>query len=270
MKYGKTEKETLVLNGWGIGDVLEGAEDGRPSRILITAIGEERFLSRWDHLEGNGWESESGITTLNSRDWKKVASVNKKEMPVHEKDRFDQTRPTKLSAPTSWILVADKLPEEGKIVILEDPDAGTRYGCLHIESEGWMWAIATEPPYIGADGIWEADCSIEDGADYAAVLWHDLPSPPNTNAQTPPTPIQSKKTETPLTDAVWSATAQIDGIEALRMLRSHGEEMEKRATINSVLSDPAAVHINMLRGTIAWTPENLRHVLGSYQENEKG
>jgi hypothetical protein len=39
------------------------------------------------------------------------------------------------------------------------------------------------------------------------------------------------KTETPKTDAVWSATAQIDGVEALRMLRMHGEEMEKLAKI---------------------------------------
>ena len=28
------------------------------------------------------------------------------------------------------------------------------------------------------------------------------------------------------------------------------------------LSDPAIVHSNMLRGTIAWTPERLRHLLG--------
>jgi hypothetical protein len=36
-----------------------------------------------------------------------------------------------------------------------------------------------------------------------------------------------------------------------------------------ILKDPVAVHINMLRGTIAWTPEHLRHVLGDSQENEK-
>ncbi len=32
-----------------------------------------------------------------------------------------------------------------------------------------------------------------------------------------------------------------------------------------ILKDPVAVHINMLRGTIAWTPEHLRHVLGDSQ-----
>jgi hypothetical protein len=34
-----------------------------------------------------------------------------------------------------------------------------------------------------------------------------------------------------------------------------------------ILQDPVAVHINMLRGTIAWTPEHLRHVLGDPLEN---
>jgi len=37
-----------------------------------------------------------------------------------------------------------------------------------------------------------------------------------------------------------------------------------------ILQDPVAVHINMLRGTIAWTPEHLRHVLGDSQPNAKG
>lgn len=34
-----------------------------------------------------------------------------------------------------------------------------------------------------------------------------------------------------------------------------------------ILKDPVAVHINMLRGTIAWTPEHLRHVLGDSSPN---
>jgi len=33
-------------------------------------------------------------------------------------------------------------------------------------------------------------------------------------------------------------------------------------SIRAILSDASAVHLNMLRGTIAWTPENLRHVTG--------
>lgn len=32
--------------------------------------------------------------------------------------------------------------------------------------------------------------------------------------------------------------------------------------IKLVLSDPFKVHAMMLRGEIAWTPENLRHLLG--------
>ena len=36
-----------------------------------------------------------------------------------------------------------------------------------------------------------------------------------------------------------------------------------------ILKDPVAVHINMLRGTIAWTPEHLRHVLGDSPQNDE-
>jgi hypothetical protein len=37
--------------------------------------------------------------------------------------------------------------------------------------------------------------------------------------------------------------------------------------IEAALQDPARVHINMLRGTIAWTPEHLRHLLGDSLHN---
>lgn len=30
----------------------------------------------------------------------------------------------------------------------------------------------------------------------------------------------------------------------------------------AILASPSSVHLNMLRGTIAWTPEHLRHLLG--------
>lgn len=43
--------------------------------------------------------------------------------------------------------------------------------------------------------------------------------------------------------------------DALRQRDEAREDLAK-------LSDPLAVHINMMRGTIAWTPENLRHLLG--------
>jgi len=38
------------------------------------------------------------------------------------------------------------------------------------------------------------------------------------------------------------------------------------AQIKAILANPVAVHSNLLRGTIAWTPEHLRHILGDYSE----
>lgn len=73
MKRGKTERETLELNGWGIGDILEGDEGHGPDRIIITAIGEEKFLCKWDYkCKGEYSRGESGSTTLSCREWKKV------------------------------------------------------------------------------------------------------------------------------------------------------------------------------------------------------
>jgi len=72
MIRGKTEKETLELNGWGIGDILEGDEGYGPSRILITAIGDEKFLCKWDYGSKGTYDKESGSTTLSMREWKKV------------------------------------------------------------------------------------------------------------------------------------------------------------------------------------------------------
>lgn len=39
------------------------------------------------------------------------------------------------------------------------------------------------------------------------------------------------------------------------------------ATIRETLADPAKTHVLMLRGDIAWTEPNLRHVLGDSPEN---
>jgi hypothetical protein len=55
---------------------LEGDEGYGPHLIKITAVGEERFLCRWNYQKGNGWERESGQTTLSCRKWRKVSSVN--------------------------------------------------------------------------------------------------------------------------------------------------------------------------------------------------
>jgi hypothetical protein len=73
MKRGKTERETLDLNGWSVGDILEGDEGRGPDRIIITAIGEEIFLCKWDFgCKGKYPRGESGATTLKCREWKKV------------------------------------------------------------------------------------------------------------------------------------------------------------------------------------------------------
>lgn len=75
MQYGKTEIETLMLNNWKVGDILEGDEGYGPDRILITALGHERFLCKWDYKCKGEYAEESGNTTLYHRDWKKVGSV---------------------------------------------------------------------------------------------------------------------------------------------------------------------------------------------------
>ncbi len=40
------------------------------------------------------------------------------------------------------------------------------------------------------------------------------------------------------------------------------ETVAELEQIKKIIADPVAVHLNMMRGTIAWTPENLRHLLG--------
>ena len=72
MIHGKTEKETLELNGWGVGDILEGDEGYGPDRIKITAIGEDKFLCRWDFKCKGIYKEESGCTTLEMRKWRKI------------------------------------------------------------------------------------------------------------------------------------------------------------------------------------------------------
>jgi hypothetical protein len=45
-------------------------------------------------------------------------------------------------------------------------------------------------------------------------------------------------------------------------LRERNDARAELEQIKAVLADPVAVHLNMMRGTIAWTPANLRHLLG--------
>lgn len=77
MIRGTTEAETLRFNGWAAGDILEGTESNDSGwsvtdRILITAIGSEQFLCRWQHKCQGKWSEERGSTTLTHREWKKV------------------------------------------------------------------------------------------------------------------------------------------------------------------------------------------------------
>lgn len=67
MLRGKTEAETVRLNGWKVGDILEGLDwSGKDvDRIRITAVGESGLLACWnDELEAH--------TTLACREWQKV------------------------------------------------------------------------------------------------------------------------------------------------------------------------------------------------------
>lgn len=75
MQRGKTEADTLHLNGWQVGDILEGQEGNRLDRILITQIGQERFLCRWKYSDKSDFGEESGNTTLAYREWRKVGHL---------------------------------------------------------------------------------------------------------------------------------------------------------------------------------------------------
>lgn len=76
MLRGKTEAETLALNGWTVGDILEGKEGNRVDKIMITAIGHSEFLCRWKRQGDVEFRPEGGfLTTLNAREWRKVGRV---------------------------------------------------------------------------------------------------------------------------------------------------------------------------------------------------
>ena len=74
MERGKTEVETLKLNGWGLGDILEGDEGYGPDQIKIIAMGNERFICQWRNRETGAFDRESPNTTLSCREWRKVGS----------------------------------------------------------------------------------------------------------------------------------------------------------------------------------------------------
>lgn len=70
------EVRKLRKLGAGVGDILEGDDSNGPDRILITAIGRDKFLCIWDYqCKGDFSKPESGNTTLSCRKWKKVGSI---------------------------------------------------------------------------------------------------------------------------------------------------------------------------------------------------
>ena len=72
MKRGKTEVETLNLNGWGLGDILEGDEGHGPDQIKIIAMANERFICQWRDRSTGEFQRESANTTLAYREWRKI------------------------------------------------------------------------------------------------------------------------------------------------------------------------------------------------------
>ena len=65
--------DTCRLNGWQVGDSLEGDEGHGPTRIRITAIGEDFILARAIMQSGVPiQDSYESTWTLAYRDWKKV------------------------------------------------------------------------------------------------------------------------------------------------------------------------------------------------------
>lgn len=71
------EVATLRANGWGVGDILRGEENGKPDFIVITSIGESNFECRWlQEKQGqNFWRESRSSTTLSCREWVKVGNI---------------------------------------------------------------------------------------------------------------------------------------------------------------------------------------------------
>lgn len=72
MKRGKTEADTLKINGWGPGDILEGDEGYGPEQIKIIVVGHERFIGQWRNRETGDFDPETPNITLTCREWRKV------------------------------------------------------------------------------------------------------------------------------------------------------------------------------------------------------
>lgn len=87
MTRGRTDAETVALNGWGVGTIVRGHEqwvDGRGvwTTWRITAVGEESVLARTIRKDYTGDDRESDLSvdhehlvTFDCREWSEVATT---------------------------------------------------------------------------------------------------------------------------------------------------------------------------------------------------
>ena len=68
-----TSADICRVQGWTVGDVLEGEDDVSRDRIRITAIGDEHVPARW--LYADLPESSERLISLDFREWRKVEVV---------------------------------------------------------------------------------------------------------------------------------------------------------------------------------------------------
>lgn len=66
-----TNAELCRVNGWKVGDVLEGDEGYGPTRIVLTAIGEDLVLARTLAQDGTIVDCREIPWSLKYRDWRK-------------------------------------------------------------------------------------------------------------------------------------------------------------------------------------------------------
>lgn len=137
MKIGKTERETLDLNGWGVGDILEGEWLSSRGKILITAVGEEKFLCRWETWRLNEseprWGPETGNTAL-AGEWKKVSTNMNKAHQI----RPTEITVTRMGEPLySETSMRVSINDEGAgefVIVASDSDD---YGKVAIDPDEW-------------------------------------------------------------------------------------------------------------------------------------
>lgn len=68
----ESDAEKCRRNGWGVGTVLEGDEGYGPTRIVLTAIGEEHILARCLSQSRVPCDGSEENWALRYREWKAV------------------------------------------------------------------------------------------------------------------------------------------------------------------------------------------------------